>query len=407
VRLNGPYSNKALLGAGWAEAALGNYQGALTPWMELRSRDVLDAAVQESYLAVPYAYMKMNANAQSAEYYEGAVKSFDTENARIDAAIAHIRQGDMLREVLASGPPRTGAEAPLVHGWFRDVKSLPRTAEAPYLYALLAGHDFQEGVKNYRDLVYLDSTLERWGDSMDAYQDMIETRERAYAERLPRVDALLASGTLQHLQERNVALESELHNIEARHDVAALGTETERSQWARVQRVEAGLAGLPNSPDTAEVRERLALVKGVLYYRLNDAYGARAWQEHRSLKDLSLALHEAQSRWIRVERARHNVPQNTGEFAARVAALRQRITTLEARLAGAEERQSAYLAQIAVQELDQQKSRLAAYQVQARFALATMYDRAATASAARSKAPAPVEKDASGPDAPSPPEPQR
>ena len=95
MRLNGPYSNKALLGSGWAQAALGDYQGALTPWMELRSRDVLDAAVQESYLAVPYAFMKLNANAQSAEYYESAVTSFAAENGRLDAAIAHIRQGNM------------------------------------------------------------------------------------------------------------------------------------------------------------------------------------------------------------------------------------------------------------------------------------------------------------------------
>jgi len=36
--------------------------------------------VQESYLAVPYAFSKLSANAQSAEYYESAVKSFDTEN---------------------------------------------------------------------------------------------------------------------------------------------------------------------------------------------------------------------------------------------------------------------------------------------------------------------------------------
>ena len=418
VRLNGPYSNKALLGAGWAEAALGDYQGALTPWMELRSRDVLDAAVQESYLAVPYAFMKMNANAQSAEYYESAVTSFDRENARIDAAIAHIRQGDMLREILASGPAHTAGDTPLLHGWFRDLKSLPRTGEAPYLYAVLAGHDFQEGVKNYRDMVYLGSTLEHWGDSMDAYQDMIETRERAYAERLPRVDALLSSGKLQQLQERNVSLENELRAIESRHDVAALGTDTERSQWARVQRVEAGLAGLPASPDAAEARERLALVKGVLYYRLNDAYGARVWQEHRSLKDVSLALHEAQSRWIRVERARHNVPQNNGEFAARVAALRQRITTLEARLAATEQRQSEYLAQLAVQELDQQKTRLAAYEVQARFSLATMYDRAASSGASRGKPTAPAQQGDEAPSGepaaepsnnapPAPPEPPR
>jgi lipopolysaccharide biosynthesis regulator YciM len=395
VRLNGPYSNKALLGSGWAQAALGDYQGALTPWMELRSRDVLDAAVQESYLAVPYAYMKMNANAQSAEYYESAVNSFDAENGRLDAAIAHIRQGDMLREVLAGSAPRS-RDTPVVHGWFRDLKSLPRTGEAPYLYAVLAGHDFQEGVKNYRDLVYLGDTLERWGDSMEAYQDMIATRERAYAERLPKVDALLASGALQQLQQRDLSLETQLRTIEAQRDVAALGTDTERSQWARVQRVEAGLAGSPDSADTVEARARLALVKGVLFYRLNDAYGARLWQEHRSLKDLSLALHEAQSRWIRVERARHNVPQNTGEFAARVASLRQRITALEARLAATEERQSAYLAQIAVQELEQQKARLATYEVQARFALATMYDRAATAGASSGKAPAPLQKSGAG-----------
>jgi len=396
VRLNGPYSNKALLGTGWADAALGDYQGALTPWMELRSRDVLDAAVQESYLAVPYAFMKLNANAQSAQYYESAVTSFNGENARLDAAIAHIHQGNMLREVLSGSTP-ANPDTAVLHGWFRDLKSLPHTGEAPYLYAVLAGHDFQEGVKNYRDLVYLDGTLARWGDSMDAYQDMIETRERAYAERLPKVDALLASGQLQQLQQRQVALDNQLRTIEAQHDVAALGTETERSEWVRVQRIEAGVAGLPDSPDAAEVRERLALVKGVLYYRLNDAYGARLWQEHRSLKDLSLALHEAQSRWIRVERARHNVPQNTGEFAARVASLRARIATLEARLAGAEERQSTYLAQIAIEELEGQKSRLATYEVQARFALATMYDRAAAAGASRGKAPAPLQKGADGP----------
>jgi len=150
--------------------------------------------------------------------------------------------------------------------------------------------------------------------------------------------------------------------------------------------------GLPDSPETADVRARLALVKGVLFYRLNDAYGARAWQEHRSLKDLSLALHEAQSRWIRVERARHNVPQNNGEFAARVASLRERIAALQVRLAKTEDRQSAYLAQIAVQELEHQKGRLAAYEVQARFALATMYDRAATAAGSHGKVSAPAQQ---------------
>lgn len=406
VRLNGPYSNKALLGIGWADAALGDYQGALTPWMELRNRNVLDAAVQESYLAVPYAFSKLNANAQSAEYYESAVKSFDAENGRLDAGIARIRQGDMVKDVLARDQEHDAS--PLApHGWFRDLKKLPDSPESAYLYGVLAGYDFQEGVKNYRDLAYLNGTLELWDDSMGAFQDMIDTRAKAYAERLPRTDALLSSGALEQLQQRNVALENQLRTIETQHDVPALGTDAEREQWARVQRVEAGLAGAPATPENAELRARLALVKGVLFFRLNDAYGARLWQEHRGLKDLSAALHEAQGRWIRVERARKNMPANTGEFAARIAALRQRLEALQTRLVAAEVKQRDYLAQVAVTELEQQKARLAAYQIQARFALGTMYDRAASAAdAARPTAPAaPVQKGAEGDENPAAPEP--
>jgi hypothetical protein len=389
VRLNGPYSNKALLGTGWAEAALGNYQGALGPWVELRKRNVLDAAVQESYLAVPYAFGKLNANAQSAEYYESAVESFQAENGRLDAAIGRIEQGEMLKRVLASG--RGGSES---FGWFWQLKNLPDAPESRYLYTVLAGHDFQEGLKNYRDLVHMGDLLERGGGDMEAYENMIDTREHAYAEHLPKVDALLASGAVAQLQQRDVDLDGQLQTIEARHDVAALGTATERDRWARMQRLEAGLAGAPDTAESAELRERLALVKGVLYFRLNDAYSARLWEQHRALKDLNLALHEAQSRWIRVEQARRNVPTNTGEFAARIAALKARIGQLQTRLAATEDAQRGYLERVAVNELEDQKSRLATYQVQARFALAGMYDRAANAGAAPAKAPAAEQKGA-------------
>jgi hypothetical protein len=141
--------------------------------------------------------------------------------------------------------------------------------------------------------------------------------------------------------------------------------------------VEAALAAAPDDPERAELKDRLRLVKGVLYFRLNDSFRARMWQQRRTIKDLDLALHEAENRWIRVERARQSVPTNNGEFAARVAALKGRIDGLQTHLAAAEQKQSDYLGQVAVAELEQQKDRLSTYQVQARFALATMYDRAA------------------------------
>jgi lipopolysaccharide biosynthesis regulator YciM len=370
VRLNGPYSNKALLGTGWADAALGDYNAALNPWMELRGRNLLDAAVQESMLAVPYAFSKLNAAAQSAEYYETAVQSYDAETVRLDDAITRIRSGSLLEQALSS-------EKESRYGWFWQLKNIPEAPESRYLYTVLAGHDFQEGLKNYRDLVFMSHTLDKWGDSMEAFGDMIDTRERAYAERLPRVDALLASGAVEKLAQRKADLESRVNAIDGDKDVAALGSEEERDQWARIQRVEAALAAAPDDKEREELKDRLRLVKGVLYFRLNDSFRARMWQQRRTIKDLDLALHEAQNRWIRVERARQSVPTNNGEFAARVAALKARIDALQTHLVAVEQKQSDYLGQVAVAELEQQKNRLSTYQVQARFALATMYDRAA------------------------------
>jgi hypothetical protein len=214
---------------------------------------------------------------------------------------------------------------------------------------------------------------------MQAFENMIGTREKAYAERLPKTDALLSSGIQDRQQRTRDDLDTRLKTIEAEGDVASLGSPEERDQWARIQKLETVLADLPNDEENAALRDRLRLVKGVLYFRLNDSFKARLWRERRTIKDLDLALHEAQARWIRVERARKSVPTNTGEFDARIAALQQRIDAIQIRLVDAAQKQNGYLAQLAVRELQGQKDRLATYQIQARFALASMYDRAANA----------------------------
>jgi dsDNA-binding SOS-regulon protein len=100
------------------------------------------------------------------------------------------------------------------------------------------------------------------------------------------------------------------------------------------------------------------------------------------------------------QRARQSVPTNNGEFAARVAALKARIDALQGHLVAAEQKQSDYLGQVAVAELEQQKNRLSTYQVQARFALATMYDRAANPEPEKKEQAAPEPQ--SGNDAPVP-----
>jgi hypothetical protein len=384
VRLSGPFSNKALLGLGWADAALGQFRDALRPWLELHNRNLLDAAVQESFLAVPYAYGKLNANAQSAEAYESAIRSFDDETRNLDDAIGKLHSGHMLDDMLQN-EEQSGR-----YGWFWQLKSVPDAPQSRYLYTVLAGHDFQEGLKSYRDLAFMGRTLTRWTDSMDAYADMIETREKAYGERLPRADALLASGAADKLQKQRELLESRLNAVEAGGDVAALGTADERDQWARVRRVEDALATAPQSAELAALKDKTRLIKGVLLWRLTEAYKARLYQEHRSFRDLDLTLREMQNRWVRVERARKSAPSNTGDFAQRLAALKTRLDALRVRLDETRAKQNELLERLAVAELEGQKDRLATYQIQARYALASIYDRAANADVKPAATPAPA-----------------
>jgi hypothetical protein len=380
IRLNGPYSSRALLGDGWAHAALGDYRGALTPWMELRQRNLLDAAVQESYLAVPYAFNKLNAGAQSAEYYESALNSFATESDNLDTAIAHIQQGHMLDDLL-------GEDKDARYGWFWQLKALPDSAQSRYLYSVLADNDFQEGLKNYRDMAYLQGTLRHWDDSMEAFAAMIDTRQRAYAERMPRADALLASDLPSRLRDARARIGSQLDAVETGNDVAALGTPSERAQWATVTRLEEQLSALPPGLEREEARDKLRLIKGVLYWRLDASFKGRSYEEQRSLREVDAAFEELQNRWVRIQQARATVPNDTGEFAARVAALAARIAAMRERLAQASEQQNHYLEEVAESELRAQKERLDAYALQARFALADIYDRAADQGGGAARAP--------------------
>jgi hypothetical protein len=370
IRVEGPYSSKALLGVGWADAALGEFKRALVPWLALHKRNLLDAAVQESFLAVPYAFGELHADGQAAEYYTSAIDSFDGELQQIDASIEAIRSGNLLERMLGDDKKDTVT-------WYWQLQNLPDAPESRYLYALLASNDFQEGLKNYRVLVYMIRNLETWRDSLTAFDDIIDTKQHAYTERVPKADAVLASTDLDGLMRKRVDFESRINEIEQSNDVAALGTPEEQATWARLKEIEDYLAAHPDDPDLQEMRDKHRLMKGVMYWKLSESFKARLWNERRSVRELAASLKETQRRTLQVQQARQSIPSDNGEYAARVTDVRDRIDALHDRLTIVTDDQNRFLQSLAVEELERQKQRIETYQVQARYALASIYDRAA------------------------------
>ena len=379
IRLDGPYSSKALLGVGWADSALGEFKRALVPWMALRKRNLLDSAVQESYLTVPYAYNQLGATGQAAEFYNSAIDSFDAESKHIDDSIEQIRGGSLLDRLLTDDKNESLT-------WYWQLKTLPDAPESRYLYQLLASNEFQEGLKNYRELHFMSRNLESWSTDLAAFNDMLDTRQEAYNREVPKADAVIAATDLGALTQKRVDFESRINDIEKSKDVAALGTSDEQRNWMRLKHIEDYLAAHPDDPDLGEMRDRFRLLKGVMYWRLSQSFKARVWNARRSVKELETSLVETQKRAVLVAQARQSMPNNTGVFAGRVTTISGRIDDLQQRLTALTEKQNRYLQALAIRELELQKQRILVYQVQARYELAAIYDKTSSAPADKPKA---------------------
>ncbi len=370
VRLDGPFSTKALLGVGWADAERENYRSALAPWMELRGRDLLDPAVQESLLAVPYAYAQLGADGQAVEHYTSAIAEFSSEIERLDAAIDQVANGTLLADLLASGTV-DGT------GWYWQLDAMPDTVETRYLYEMISTHRFQEGLKNYRDLLHLKRNIEEWSRSLTAFDDILDTKQRAYVQRLPVLDASLANVDVEAMNARRVELESRLNAIERSEDIVALGTREQQMLWQDLSAMEPQLAMLGDDDRAQELRYKQRFLKGLLIWDLRKQYHERLWRHRRAVRDLDRELRAADRLNLRVRNARDDWPDQFASQSARVAALSDRVAALQGTSDAAFVRQQQYLQSIAIDELTAQRNRLGTYMVQARFSLAAIYDRAA------------------------------
>ncbi len=117
--------------SGWAGRTprSGEFKRALVPWLELRKRSLLDSAVQESYLTVPYAYSQAAARAvRPRSIYNTAIESFDAELKHIDDSIERIRSGKLLDRLLNDDKKDTLT-------WYWQLNNLPDAPESRYLYA--------------------------------------------------------------------------------------------------------------------------------------------------------------------------------------------------------------------------------------------------------------------------------
>ncbi len=370
VRLSGPYMQAALLGAGWADADLGHYEEALVPWLKLLEQSSFDAPVQEAQLAVPYAFTKLGDNQRAIHFYEAAIAHYDRQQQDLDTAIDSVQSGAMLALLDQADTGTSG-------GWLHANPELKNAPADRYLVDVLSGNRFQETLKDYRDLGYLNVLLGEWQENIGVYYDMVDARRLAYQQREPLIRAQLEQNSARSLGERWQQYRQKLDRLQADDDPQGLATGKEQQQWQMLEQLQARLAAMPGNPRQEKMLERAKWLQGVLYWQIQADYKTRLWKIRKQLGALESGVAEATQRHEQVSTALSNVRNGFAGYEQRIEVLRKRIFALQPDIRQARTDASVVLRQLALQELEQRRQRLASYRSQARYALARTYDQLA------------------------------
>jgi len=380
VRLDGPFSNQALLSAGWASMSINDYERALVPWSILAEREVTDRATQEALLALPYAYGKLDIHGRAAIQYGRALDSFGVEIKKLNASIEGIRAGKFL-EALVREEIRQNKD------WVIRLRTLPETPETYYLMDLLASHDFQTGLQNYLDLADLRRKLMTWEGDFDAFDEMVGIREGRYEPLLPDVDE-----QFRKLDSR-MRLRVEQHKmlVKRRDDLLTtprpdfLATPEEQALLARIERVEA--EAYQDTGSYQETLLRVQRLKRILTYTLRTEYHARFTEFDRNVRGLDEVMAMVQAEYDEYVRNRQAATHSYVGYDKPMRRLRADVEKSVEKIDQLMARQGHLLEVLAIEQLVVRRDHLENYGDKARFALADSYDRATQAQASLVESP--------------------
>ena len=373
IRLEGPFSNQALLRAGWADATVEHFDRALVPWNILVDREPTDAAVQEALLAAPHAYASLNLHGRAALMYGRALELYSTQNERVDASIVSIRDGTFLNAL-------DREETRQDKDWVIRLRSLPDAPETYYLMELMASHDFQTALQNYLGLGDLRSKLIAWNSSLDAFDDIIRLRGQNYEPLLPAVDAEfreLDSRIRLRLEQRK-HLGERLQAMLTAPRPDQLATADEQIAGERIALIETQL-GDSDSPQALRLRQRAARLRGAITWSLETEYDERLTAAHVHLNELNEHIDILTRHYDAFVRTRQAATHSYVGYDTQIERLRQRVGDAQQRVDLLIARQGHMIETVAINQLAARRERLVAQQTQARYAVADSYDRATRA----------------------------
>ena len=368
VRRGSLFVQRALLGYGWAAAQQQQYKAALSPWQTLREYSLMEASVQESLLAVPFAYEKLDALGSALVEYKQSVELLDGELQRIDQAVAlYTRSG--IKHIFELDTP----SAVPVQDWFSNQDLMPNDEHAPYLSYLITRQRFQDRIAQLSELYRLQQFLDRAKKRVELAHITVEERQRLWQEKVDGSREEMFLQQYQQVLKQKQNIEQTIQQAEQVPDGILLMDDKERKLWGRIQRATDVAEQLAkNGRNIEKEKNKLFLFKGLLLWQFNEQYPERIWQVRKQQQELALLLKTTEPGLERIKSI-SSEPVDQG-FNERIAKIEGRLQGQHKTVALQIDKLEQIVRSLAIEELEQQRQRLSRYKGQAKLAIARLHD---------------------------------
>jgi hypothetical protein len=373
VRLDSSYTNKALLGIGWSYVESGEYSKALSHWLELKSRDIRDIAVQEGLLAIPYAYQKLNAMKPALENYLNASDQFQKQIELIDDISKQVSQGSLVEnlvlKLIRAKQLGAGDESIQDTKLFGDIYDY-------YLYELLAKNSFNQGFRNYQKLGRLALMLDHWEEQLPMFSEMLETNQLRFDKKIPQIDAYIEQEQLVVLQAEYQKILADLQALRNADKLYLLATPKQLEIHNRITRLEKRLTNIPENLLQPEQIEKTKRARGVLEWQLQQDLTEKLWQLEKQSRELEQLLNQANSQTVKLASARSMALTRFVGYQAKIDQGANKLSNLRDRIKGHVDIQSGYIKQQILEVLAKRKSTLEHFLLQSDLSIARLHEQA-------------------------------
>lgn len=367
ARLEGPYSETALLLHARAWLALQEPGKALPSLQELSKRSMQFEEAQEASIALPYLYEQLGDDATARHLYRQAIRNYTEHFRYLGELEVRVRRGDWFLD-LVQMPTWSTAMDPVPPFQPRRVDSFATFRQ------LFASHDFHTRWRDYHEQWRQVRLLEQWQQRLPAMHELLAAHIRKHRDQVPRAEALLADVETANYPGTLRELEGRLQRAVSDNDFRVLATDEQRRLIAQLD--QAALAAERWPDKLAEQKEKLDFYRRVMQWEVESRRVPLVWQREKVLAGLSGELDDMETLVERIRHASSGDMNRITQLGYQLAETHNDLVALENRGRGILTRQQQALEAKALAVIDYTRTRLKAFTAECWIALGDLENRA-------------------------------